>query len=93
MKATVEQLDSVPHPEIQSLPLDEKPYWTIERARVKDTAKVPVELVVNGKSVANKLVAADGSVKNLSFDCSITQSSWVAIRILPAAHTPLYSCW
>ena len=81
------KLDTVPHPEIRSLPLDEEPYWTIERARLKDTMDVPVELVVNGKAVARKQVVADGSMQDVSFDVPIKQSSWVAVRILPAAHT------
>jgi hypothetical protein len=80
-------LDTNPHPEIQSLPYDQKPYWAIERARIGTTREVPVELVVNGKVVATKQVLADGSVHEVSFDTVIGQSSWVAARILPAAHT------
>ena len=81
------KLDAVPHPEIQSLPLDQKPYWTIERARIGDTMEVPVELIVNGKVVARKQVVADGTIRDVSFDTPIAQSSWIAVRILPAAHT------
>jgi hypothetical protein len=80
-------LDVNPHPEIQSLPYDQKPYWAVERARIGATRAVPVELVVNGRVVASKQVLADGTVQNVSFDTAITQSSWVAVRILPAAHT------
>ncbi len=29
--------------------LDQKPYWHIERARIGDSRKVPVELIVNGR--------------------------------------------
>ena len=32
-------------------PLDQPYYWHVERARVGNTRKVPVELVVNGKAV------------------------------------------
>ncbi len=36
---------------IRSRPLDQKPYWHVERARIGDTRKVPVELIVNGEAV------------------------------------------
>ncbi|HSU59566.1 MAG TPA: CehA/McbA family metallohydrolase [Bryobacteraceae bacterium] len=80
-------LDSLPHPEIQKLADDKEPYWTIERARIGDSRDVPVELVVNGKAAARKTVTADGAVHDISFDVPIAQSSWVAARIMPAAHT------
>lgn len=80
-------LDVHPHPEMQALPSNQKPYWAVERARIGDTREVPVELVVNGKAVARKQVIADGAVRDVSFDVPIARSSWVAIRILPAAHT------
>jgi hypothetical protein len=80
-------LDSLPHPEIQSLPYDKEPYWSIERARVGESREVPIELIVNGAVAARKQVVADGAVHDVSFDVPISQSSWVAVRILPAAHT------
>jgi hypothetical protein len=80
-------LDSVPHPEIQSLPYDKNPFWSLERARIGDSREVPVELVVNGKGVQQKQIVADGAVHDVAFDVPIEQSSWVAVRILPAAHT------
>lgn len=80
-------LDSQPYPEIQKLPYDHEPYWTIERARIGESREVPVELVVNGAVAARKQVVADGAVHDVSFDIPISQSSWVAVRILPAAHT------
>ena len=80
-------LDSTPHPEIQSLPYDKEPYWTIERARISDSREVPVEFIVNGAVAARKQVIADGAVHDVSFDVPISRSSWVAVRILPAAHT------
>jgi hypothetical protein len=67
--------------------LERPPYWDIERARVGDSREVPLELVVNGKVVNRKLIVADGSVQEVSFDVAIDQSSWIAFRILPAAHT------
>ena len=68
-----------------------RPYWHVEKARIPDTRKVAVELVVNGAAVAQKEVAADGDVRNVSFDYEIDSSSWVALRIMYAAHTnPIY---
>ncbi|HEY6990884.1 MAG TPA: CehA/McbA family metallohydrolase [Bryobacteraceae bacterium] len=80
-------LDQNPHRDLQALPYDQKPYWSVERARIGDTREVPVELVVNGKVVARKQVVADGSVHDVAFDVPVAESSWVAARILPAAHT------
>ena len=31
------------------LPLNQKPYWDLERARVRETREVPVEVIVNGR--------------------------------------------
>ncbi|HEY7159276.1 MAG TPA: CehA/McbA family metallohydrolase [Gemmataceae bacterium] len=64
-----------------------KPYWHVERARIGDTRKVPVEVVVNGRAVAKKEVLADGSEQDVEFDVPIQQSSWVALRIFPSSHT------
>ena len=43
-------LDPVPDTRLRDRPPDEKPYWTIERARVGDSREIPVELVVNGQA-------------------------------------------
>ncbi|MBS0201691.1 MAG: CehA/McbA family metallohydrolase [Planctomycetes bacterium] len=67
--------------------LDEKPYWHLERSRVGDTRTVPVEVIVNGKSVQTKVIPADGSLQTLEFDLDLPHSSWVALRILPSCHT------
>jgi hypothetical protein len=64
-----------------------RPYWTIERARIGDTNKVPIEVIVNGRVVERREIAADGSLGDASFEVPIERSSWVALRILPAAHT------
>lgn len=80
-------LDKVPNTVLQKLPYDQKPYWTIERARIGDTSDVPVELIVNGKSVATKNIPADGQLHDVQFEATIDRSAWVAVRILPAAHT------
>ena len=80
-------LDPLPDPSIRGKRYNEKPYWDVERARIGDTREVPVELIVNGESVARKNVLADGQVREVAFDVAIEKSSWVAVRILPSAHT------
>ncbi len=72
---------------IRNSRLDAKPYWHIERSRIENSRKVPVEVIVNGYAVAEKQVIADGSMQHLEFDLDITESSWIAVRILPSAHT------
>ncbi|GAB4151111.1 MAG: hypothetical protein Tsb009_26350 [Planctomycetaceae bacterium] len=66
---------------------DQKPYWHLERSRIGNSRKVPVEVIVNGYPVAKKIIEADGSTKSLSFEVPIKHSSWVAVRILPSVHT------
>lgn len=80
-------LAETPRDDIRNRRLDVQPYWHVERARVADTRKVPVELIVNGQSVARQELTADGSIQNLSFDYKLDRSSWVALRIFPSAHT------
>jgi hypothetical protein len=63
------------------------PYWDLERARIEDTRKVPVEVVVNGEAVDRKEIVADGSEQEVKFSVPIKKSSWVALRILPSSHT------
>jgi hypothetical protein len=72
---------------IRNARLDQQPYWHIERARIGDTRKVPVEVIVNGQSVARQEIVADGQIRPLSFDVDIPRSSWVALRIFPSVHT------
>ncbi len=74
-------------PSFAGLRYDEKPYWDVERARIPGARQVPVELIVNGKSVATKTVEADGQVREIEFDVPIERSSWVAARILYSSHT------
>ena len=74
-------------PEMRPGDLEQKPYWDIERARIGATREVPVEVLVNGRSVARQNIAADGTLRDVTFDIPITQSSWVALRILPSSHT------
>jgi hypothetical protein len=80
-------LDPQPDQKIRNLPYDQKPYWSLERARIGDTRNVPVEVVVNGRAVARQEIVADGTVRKLDFDIPIEQSSWIAMRILPSSHT------
>ncbi len=80
-------LDEKPREDIRGLALDKKPYWNVERARIGDSRKVPVELIVNGLPVAKREIVADGSVQPLEFDYKLSQSSWVALRVFPSCHT------
>ena len=72
---------------IRSTPLNQKPYWDIERARIGATRKVPVEVVVNGHAVEKKEIEADGSEQDVTFEVPIKESSWVCLRIFPSSHT------
>jgi hypothetical protein len=69
----------------------DQPYWHLERARVGNSRRVPVELVVNGLPVQRQEIEADGSVHEVAFDVEVVKSSWIALRILPSSHTnPLF---
>lgn len=80
-------LEAEPREDIRRLRLDQKPYWHVERARIKDTRRVPVELIVNGQSVETQEIDADGSIHELQFNHELERSSWVALRIFPSCHT------
>ena len=83
-------LAETPTPEterIRQARLDAKPYWHIERCRIGDTRKVPVEVIVNGEVAARQEIEADGKIQPLKFNLDIKESSWVAVRILPSVHT------
>ena len=67
--------------------LDDKPYWHLERCRIGETRSVPVEIVVNGEVAAKKELVGDGHVESFQIPIELTQSSWVAVRILPSVHT------
>ncbi|MEE3285311.1 MAG: CehA/McbA family metallohydrolase, partial [Planctomycetota bacterium] len=67
--------------------LDQRPYWHIERSRLGDSRRVPVEVIVNGYPVAKKEIVADGKTRSLKFDVQLEHSSWVAVRIFPSVHT------
>lgn len=68
-------------------PLDEQPYWHIERARMGNSRQVPVELLVNGEAVERREIIADGKWNEINFDYTLTESAWVALRIFPSAHS------
>ncbi len=72
---------------LQNKRLDDKPYWHIERCRVGETRRVPVEVIVNGRVAATLELEADGEMRPFSVPVKIDKSSWVAIRILPSVHT------
>ncbi len=76
-----------PNKSLHELPYDEQPYWNVERARIGDSREVAVEIVVNGKLVASQKLLADGKPREMKFEIPIDASSWVAARIIPAAHT------
>jgi len=76
-----------PREDIRKRPLDSQPYWHVERARIGNSNKVPVELIVNGNAVARQELEADGEVHDLEFDVALEQSSWVALRVFPSCHT------
>ncbi|HEV3165263.1 MAG TPA: CehA/McbA family metallohydrolase, partial [Isosphaeraceae bacterium] len=72
---------------LRSLPLDQKPFWDLERSRIDQTRKVPVEVIVNGMAVDKQEIEADGSMHDVQFKVPIQKSSWVALRIYPSSHT------
>jgi hypothetical protein len=84
---TAALLEEEPREDIRRRPLDQKPYWHVERARIGDSRRVPVELVVNGLVVETQEIEADGSIVDVQFDYTPTMSSWVAVRIFPSSHT------
>ena len=81
-------LEEKPRDDIRGRKLDQKPYWHVERARIGDSRKVPVELVVNGEVVETRALEADGRITDLEFDFTPKSSSWVALRIFAGAHEP-----
>jgi hypothetical protein len=72
---------------IHDRPMDRQPFWHIERARIGNTRQVPLELVMNGKTVARKDIVADGSIQDVAFEVPVKRSSWLAWRILGSSHT------
>jgi len=81
------RLDEQPRADMRNLTAEKKPYWDVERARIGDTREVPVEVIVNGESVAQQRIVADGTLRDVTFDLPIARSSWVALRIRASSHT------
>ena len=50
------RLDEQPNQVLQGRLYDQKPYWDIERARLERSRQVPIEVILNGKPVANTQV-------------------------------------
>ncbi|KAA5538695.1 hypothetical protein FYK55_26645 [Roseiconus nitratireducens] len=48
---------------------------------------VEVELIVNGYPRATQTIVADGTLQDVTLQAEIDQSSWVALRVFPNAHT------
>jgi hypothetical protein len=61
--------------------------WHLEQARIGNTREIAVELVVNGIAVDRTTIVADGTPQQIHFKSTLSQSSWVALRILPSGHT------
>ncbi len=76
-----------PDPKFDGLRSDEKPYWDVERARIRGTREVPVELIVNGRVEDAAPILADGKVHELEFAVKPRRSSWIALRIPMSSHT------
>ncbi len=76
-----------PDPKMHGISVDKKPYWNIERARIGNSREVPLEVVVNGFSVAKTNFLADGTIRDVAFDVNLDRTSWVAMRILPSSHS------
>jgi len=80
-------LNAQPDESIRKLPYNQKPYWDVERARIGNSRKAPVEVVVNGRSVQRLEIEADGQLRDITFTVPIERSSWIALRVLPSSHT------
>jgi len=72
---------------IRDLPYNVKPYWHVERARLGESRRVPVEVVVNGRVAARQEILADGLLRPVAFEVPVERSSWIAVRVLPSSHT------
>lgn len=63
---------------------------TLHAARQRDwvdPSPREVELIVNGRAVAKKIVPADGALHELKWTVEIERSSWIALRQFPQLHT------
>lgn len=67
--------------------LTKPPYWNIERARISNSRKVGVELIVNGYPADTVEITADGKMNKIKFSYVVKKSVWMALRILGTSHT------
>jgi hypothetical protein len=56
-------------------------------ARIGTTRTVAVELIVNGITTDKATLVADGTPRSIHLKTSIARSAWIALRIMPSAHT------
>ena len=68
-------------------PVKQRFVWQLEKARIGSTRNVPLEVIVNGRSVARQEFVADGKLRDVSFEVPVERSSWVGLRILPSSHS------
>src|SRR5262249_8025336 len=80
------RLEPEPTPETEAIRANRDGTWHLEHARVDNTRKVPVELVVNGVAVDRVEVLADGAPHPIRFNTKLARSSWIALRIMPSGH-------
>ncbi|MEQ8766949.1 MAG: CehA/McbA family metallohydrolase [Planctomycetota bacterium] len=83
-------LDPERTPELEDIsrrPLSDRPYWHIERARLGETRRVAVELIVNGIPVERREIEAAGQIVPLTFEWRAERSSWIALRVFASSHT------
>jgi hypothetical protein len=90
---TAKEMDSLPVSSGQQLDTRNRlvTFSVSAAMRADHSQEIPVELIVNGYAVQTQIIPADGNIHPLSFDLELEQSSWVAIRCFPFAHTnPIY---
>jgi hypothetical protein len=88
VEATVAaRLEPEPTPATEAIRNAQTRGWHLENARIGNGREIAVELVVNGVASGSARLIADGTPRKLSFDALISRSSWVALRIMPSAHT------
>jgi hypothetical protein len=61
--------------------------WDIERARIGNSRRVPLEVISNSGIVERREILADGVLRPVSMTVAVHQSSWIVLRILPSVHS------
>lgn len=67
--------------------IDGQPFWAIERTRIKNSRKIAVELIINGRLVDTAIVEADGKINKINFNYKAERSCWAAVRVLGSSHS------